>query len=349
MERISIFNYEAFYLDFLEGNLNEEDTALLMAFLEANPDLKLDDDILPTFDAKDITLDAESKNDLKQPAMGEAITADNAEYFMIADAEGLLDDSKTEELDAFVATDEKLKKDKALYGAVYFEPDMAVAYGEKDGLKRKIVFMWQYVSIAAAASIIAFFLVWSSMNNDQATDQPGNYVAEDTQDGVGSGSDDENNEVNENTYVPEENGFDDNATQLANQTDGYNGSNSRGNVNEKPFTPETAYDERPNHVHVDRIERRPVGHVLIADNRNLEPITNRAYPPTHTDVAYTEPQASNDMASFNKMENPIEPITKFVMEKTNTDVDFRRTKKNKDGKRGFFIKIGKFEISRKRH
>ena len=89
MERISIFNYEAFYLDFLEGNLNEEDTALLMAFLEANPDLKMEDDSLPTFEAEEFELDDALKNDLKQPLIDEAITNNNVEYFMISDAEGI--------------------------------------------------------------------------------------------------------------------------------------------------------------------------------------------------------------------------------------------------------------------
>jgi len=41
MEHISIFNYEAFYLDFLEGTLSEEDTALFLKFMEEHPELRL--------------------------------------------------------------------------------------------------------------------------------------------------------------------------------------------------------------------------------------------------------------------------------------------------------------------
>ena len=51
------------------------------------------------------------------------------------------------------------------------------------------------------------------------------------------------------------------------------------------------------------------------------------------------------------MENPIEPITNFLSDKTKREIDFKKTKKNgnpKNGK-GFFIKIGNFEISRKKH
>ena len=50
MEKISIFNYEAYYLDLLEGNLSEEDTALLLDFLEQHPHLKLDHEFMPELD-----------------------------------------------------------------------------------------------------------------------------------------------------------------------------------------------------------------------------------------------------------------------------------------------------------
>ena len=36
-------NYESFYLDFLEGNLNQEDTNAMLAFLDEHPMFKLED------------------------------------------------------------------------------------------------------------------------------------------------------------------------------------------------------------------------------------------------------------------------------------------------------------------
>ena len=123
MERISIFNYEAFYLDFLEGNLNEEDTALLMAFLEENPDLRIDDAELPSYDEDSLTLNPDFKNSLKQPDLSGAISNDNVEHFMIANTEGLLEESKTEELEAFVSQNPVLAKEIRIYNAVHLEPD----------------------------------------------------------------------------------------------------------------------------------------------------------------------------------------------------------------------------------
>lgn len=56
MESINIHNYEAFWLDYIEGNLDEQATEQLMAFLEKHPELKPDlfafD--LPELEAEDI-------------------------------------------------------------------------------------------------------------------------------------------------------------------------------------------------------------------------------------------------------------------------------------------------------
>ena len=50
MEKITTYNYEAFYLDYLEGNLDENAQVMLFTFLDANPvlksELELDGDIL---------------------------------------------------------------------------------------------------------------------------------------------------------------------------------------------------------------------------------------------------------------------------------------------------------------
>ena len=92
MERISIFNYEAFYLDFLEGNLNEADTLVLMNFLEENPELKVDmDDSIPVFSEENVLLDDFSKLLLKTEDTETVITGENVDYFIIAQAEGLLE------------------------------------------------------------------------------------------------------------------------------------------------------------------------------------------------------------------------------------------------------------------
>ena len=100
MEKISIFNYEAFYLDYLEGNLNTEDAELFITFLNDHPELKVNDDFLPTFSNEQSALDAQFKEDLKQISFNEtAICNENVGQFFIAEAEKLLSQEKIIELD----------------------------------------------------------------------------------------------------------------------------------------------------------------------------------------------------------------------------------------------------------
>ncbi len=342
MDRISIFNYEAFYLDYLEGNLSEEDTALLMAFLEANPDLRLDDDSLPEFDAEDLSLDVTLKQELKQPAEDEAFDLSNAEYFMIADSEGLLVEKRHAELAAFVNQHPGLARDKAIYDVVRLEPDTRVVYGNKESLKRKSVVLWTYVSIAAAASVILFFLVWSLMNNAPIDSQEGVFMADDEIQG----------EVQNDQQLPNQHGAPEQnnvyqASDLGTNEDGSNG-HSQSNDLQGPQTPQVSTPDR-RQQEIDRMDRRLAGPVLaVFNDREIEPITK------HTFGASDETQQENSgdimaSAQFSEMKNPIEPITKFVSEKTKTEVDFRTSDKKSSGNKGFFLKIGKFEFSRKKH
>jgi hypothetical protein len=138
MEKISIFNYEAFYLDHLEGNLNAEDTALLLAFLEEHPELKVEDDDFPMLEEEGLQLDAQFKSDLKQIAFNETtITTENIEKFMIAEAEGLLSNQKIKEMDQFIGDNSSLRRSRALFIATRLKPDHSIIFTDKDSSAKK--------------------------------------------------------------------------------------------------------------------------------------------------------------------------------------------------------------------
>jgi hypothetical protein len=161
MDRISIFNYEAFYLDFLEGNLGEEDAALLMAFLEEHPELKVEDELLPEFNLDEVQLEPTFKEGLKQIDFNSTlINSANAEHFLIAEVEGLLSDQKVEELEQLVFTDRSLGLSRKIFAVTRLKPDYSIKFNDKEGLKqtRKII-LWPYISLAAAASIALFFFL----------------------------------------------------------------------------------------------------------------------------------------------------------------------------------------------
>jgi hypothetical protein len=161
MEHISIFNYEAFYLDFLEGTLSEEDTALFLKFMEEHPDLRLEDESLVTMDDQFVALDQTFKENLKQVSFNEAaISLNNVEQFLIAQTEGLLTENKNAELNVFLAQDPSLLHAQRVYAHTKMTADESIVYAEKSSLKQvRRVALWPLLSLAAAASVAVFFFI----------------------------------------------------------------------------------------------------------------------------------------------------------------------------------------------
>ncbi len=342
MERISIFNYEAFYLDFLEGNLNEEDTALLMAFLEANPDLDVMSDELPTFVHDDIRLDEATKLELKHDLSDVKITADNCEHFFIAATEGQLSNEKVAELDAFTAGNGQYINDRNRYAAVIMQPDLSIVYQEKGQLKRRAaVVLWPYYSGIAAAVVIAFFMIWSAFQRTSIDTPSDQKMIANTKGDVAPKTHEKG--TNENSNVLQQ------ASTVENQAPKKIGENEnvsnpnnqqRRNLgNEIPRKDILTYK-------VNEMENRPVGPIASINSKELEPVSPHIVTPTKVENT-NEPILAQSY--YTGMYNPIEPLTKFVGKKTNTEVDFQTTPKSEDKKRGFFLKIGSLEIDRKKN
>ncbi|MCH2229550.1 MAG: hypothetical protein MK105_04335 [Crocinitomicaceae bacterium] len=341
MERISIFNYEAFYLDFLEGNLNEADAVLLMNFLEENPSLRMEDEELPLFDVDTIVLDEEVKNELRQPLLTDKIHLNNVEFFLISEAEGLLPEPKIDELTLFISNNQSLMYDKGIYAVVKFAPDMSVVYANKAGLKRKkTITLWPYISIASAAAVILFFMTWSSINNTVIDFNNPRLIKANTKN-QNETSTIQNSERMNDIVIPNndlndvvDNGYPTYVVQHV----GLPSIENQG--------------IRVVEAGVDQINHRSVKPVLTSiQTGELEPITKRIYAENNQEKSKNNvPENGNKaLARFVDMQNPIEPVTSFIESRTNREVDFRTTKKIEGKRKGFFLKVGKLEISRKKH
>lgn len=346
MERISIFNYEAFYLDFLEGNLNEADTLLLMNFLEENPSLRMEDEDLPLFDVDCVVLDEEAKNELKQPLLTDTIHLNNVEFFLISESEGLLPQTKVDELTLFVANNKSLIYDKGIYAVAKFTPDMSIVYEDKAGLKRKKTFvLWQYASIAtisSAAAIIVFFMTWSSINNPVIDINNPGLIKANTQNQNVNKSRQNTNGTN-GVVVPN--------NELNDVLD--NGNPVYVAVQNTSSPSNGVQDGNATESKVDNINHRSIKPVLTSIHAGeLQPVTKRVYASNNQESGSNNnaPENGNQaLAKFVDMQNPIEPVTSFIEKRTNTEVDFRTTEKVEGKRKGFFIKVGKFEISRKKN
>lgn len=332
MERISIFNYEAFYLDFLEGNLNEADTLLLMNFLESNPDLKVDmDGEFNSFQEESVVLDDFSKLMLKSDVEEVLITSENVNYFIVAQTEGILDEEKSSELAFFIKGNSVLEKESKLAGLVLFQPDAEIVFADKASLKqkRRIVVLWPYAAAIAAASVVLFF--WSTMDSTPTSVEP-----------VGS-------KMSASTNSRGRNEKGTSASNLKKSNQNENEVSNKNNLTTQAVNEisKNAYEKKVvKESPIDQMKSNPIGPIASINEQKLAPIGTHHNPlesPTNDQHKEADVLA---LATTAGMHNPIEPLTKFVSKKTNTEIEFKTTPKVEDERRGFHIKIGKFEISR---
>lgn len=330
MERISIFNYEAFYLDFLEGNLSEEDTVLLFEFLDKHPDLKVEDEALVVLNDGLPLLDDQFKMGLKQIEFNEtAITAHNAEQFMIAETEGLLSSEKVIELDQFVGSDSDRMRLRKSFAATILKPDVRVVLADKDSLKRKKrIALWPVISLAAAACAAVLFLLWDPADS-ALTVQVNQTVAQKDQ-------------KDRSTTDDQKNGTDNNTTQSSEPVQVAMLGTQEPSVNTTVST--NAATVRT--VRVDRLSIKKAD-ILPENGNDLEIVPATWSKPQP--VEQTPAKNEYAMVGFDDMKNPIKPITNRLSDVVKQEVDFRTAKPTEKRSGGFYLKIGKFELSHKKH
>jgi hypothetical protein len=156
-------NFEAYLLDYLEGNLDPLLTADLMAFLAENPEYEnfMPDNARLFAPADTITF--EEKTLLKKDYSNvPAITPENFDEFCIAACEGLLTPAGTDRLTAFIGDDPVRIKELVAYKKIKLQPDLSVRFSHKDALKKAAGRTFQlhrlYTMMAVAASIA--LVVW---------------------------------------------------------------------------------------------------------------------------------------------------------------------------------------------
>lgn len=174
--KISIDNYEAYLIDYMDGRLNNAEIQQLKAFCvqnhidfeELTENLPVLESINDTFDEKEYLF----KN--KIVPFGN-INEDNYEERFIAYQELLLDGEEEREVEEFADNNPFLLNDLRTYGNCRLEPDTTIVFKDKDNLKKKAVILPLYAKIAAVAAVIAvlFGLFWLPKNeDDNANQQP---------------------------------------------------------------------------------------------------------------------------------------------------------------------------------
>lgn len=318
--KINSDNYESFYLDYLEGNLGEDLTLSLFAFLAENPELQVED-LGPELDDFSFVLDNDFKNNLKQNTQAEKISDSNIEYFLTAEKEGQLSKEKINELNNFIETHPEYKLDRKIYSLSSVIADKSVIYGEKRRLKkRETIVLWPYLSAVAAAC--AVLVIWLLPNDSYDGDirSAANIPAIHNKSGINikpnpTGNTDNNYSVNDAGYKSTNR----NPKNYSAMVTTVGGKEVNGNL---PAKQARKFESR------------------FADNISFDVLTEK----TATAIAYQPTEMPEDVSTTLAMKNPVKPITNKLSDIIKTQVDYKTGENSVSQRKGFYLKIGTLEI-----
>lgn len=175
MGRIDIHNYEAYLLDFLEGNLQNEGQVELELFLIQHPELDIDLAELSPVSLEKIVIQYSEKNSLKRSA-----TDLVSEIQMIAYIEQQLPIQERLHVEKSCALNASLFKELNLYKATIAAPDSSIVYTEKKALKRKPKVVWldfsliHYAAAACVLFLLVLFILWPGNDKSNQNEQLAN-------------------------------------------------------------------------------------------------------------------------------------------------------------------------------
>jgi uncharacterized alkaline shock family protein YloU len=330
---ITPFNYEAFYLDYIEGNLSANDQILFEAFLEKHPELVIDNLDLPIISKDDLSIVLPNFDALKQVDLTQdAIDAVNIETFLIFDLENHLSFNKRQELNEFLKRNPQFIALKNDYQQTIL-PKETFEYKPKNSLKKKAVFSLHWMHYAAAIVIgIIFTVVLNQQENgvkgktflssnikakkpkkqkeqiapfEQKKSNNVNLELKDIQ-----FQKDTHQETKRENEILESNAIDPSQ---------YTASNIDSNIHMKVKT----WKELP----YQQMNEEIAGIEIPEKNETKE-------------------QTLDYALGFSNQ--PIEPITHELSRIFDQTIDVRTADAQKDNKKGFYVKIGRFEFSHKR-
>mgnify|MGYP006896933878 CR=1 FL=1 len=176
MAKITRHNYEAFFIDYIEGNLTSSKKNEFISFLDSNPDIKEE---LQSWEQvrmiPDTNIQFAEKSTLKKTHSifpGES----PFEELCIAKTEGDLTESEAALFDQYIKEEPEKAKIYNHYTQIKLTPDESIVFSEKENLKAKksklVKLNYQHILALAAsiALIVGLFLSTStdsSINNDK--------------------------------------------------------------------------------------------------------------------------------------------------------------------------------------
>jgi hypothetical protein len=130
---ININNYEAYFLDYHEGNLSPQQVADLFLFLSQHPELKKEFEDFEQIVLEDFSAPVfENKDRLKKN-----ITAENREEYFIRAVEGTLDTTELALLNSFLTSHPEFLTEFNLFQKTKLQADTRIVFENKPALKQR--------------------------------------------------------------------------------------------------------------------------------------------------------------------------------------------------------------------
>lgn len=168
-------NYEEFFLDWLDGNLDSSLLPSFMHFLKENPDLSEElREMEQVRIQPERTVSALDKTTLKKKVRPAGrVHEANFEQTAVAALEGELSREEAEELEQFLVLNPAYRYDIDLYGKTKLTPDPGVVCPDRDKLKRRplLPFVLFRFAVPAAAAMLLLLLLWRAFLPSPAEDR----------------------------------------------------------------------------------------------------------------------------------------------------------------------------------
>jgi len=173
--KINRNNYEQYFMDYLDGNLSDQEIHMLEDFLLTNPDLRTELE-----GTERIVLSPDSniynqKEYLKKPDFTLPVNEFNFEDYCIAGIEGDLNNLQLAELNKYIQDYPETRKLFQLYTRLHLTPDKSIVFPGKGDLKKTIILVKREViyTLLSIAAAVAFILIVYFRNENISNNIPG--------------------------------------------------------------------------------------------------------------------------------------------------------------------------------
>lgn len=173
MKEINRTNYEAYFIDYLEGNLDERLIDSFIAFLKENPDLKQELELYEPISLEPEKVAFSNKTELYKSNFDNKEAFDNA---AIALLEGDLSTNEKQEFETYLAAHPEQKKQAAAFQKTVLTADESIVFANKKKLYKKApgktILLWtSRVAAVLILGLVIFNLVNRNITVEENTSQ----------------------------------------------------------------------------------------------------------------------------------------------------------------------------------